>query len=74
MAIKQSTKRWTDSILQDQNFLGSRKTAKHTRLRKIEERRDEPLNVLGCLALIHAIRSVDSRQKPRVCSGPAMVA
>jgi hypothetical protein len=74
MAIKQNTKRWADSILQDQNSLGSRKSAKHSRGRKLEERRNEPLNVLGCLALIHAIRSVNSGRRPQVCSTRAMVA
>jgi hypothetical protein len=74
MAIKQNTKRWADPILQDQSSPSSRKSAKHSRVRKLEERRNEPLNVLGCLALIHAIRSVNSGQGPQVCSGRAMVA
>jgi hypothetical protein len=75
MAIKQNTRRWADSVLPDENSASrNRKSAKHSPARKLEERSNGPLNVLGCLALIHAIRSVNSAKEPQVCSGRAMVA
>src|SRR4029077_15140537 len=53
MAIKQHTMRWADPILPEENSASrSRKSAKHSRVRKLKERRNGPLNVLGCLALI----------------------
>jgi hypothetical protein len=70
MAIKQDTKHWADSVLEDRRSARrSRKSAKHGRVGRLEERRDGPLNVLGCLALIHAIRSVNSGDGPQVCPG-----
>jgi hypothetical protein len=71
MAIKQDTKHWADSVLEDlRSSSRSRKSAKHRRVVGVEERRDGPLNVLGCLALIHAIiRSVNSGDGPQVCPG-----
>jgi hypothetical protein len=75
MAIKQNARRREDSIFQDQNSPSrSRKSAKYSRVRKLEERSNGPLNVLGCLALIHAIRSANSSEQPQVSSGRAMVA
>jgi hypothetical protein len=75
MAIKQNTSRSADCILPDENSASrNRKSAKHSPARKLEERRNGPLNVLGCLALIHAIRSVNSAKEHQVCSGRAMVA
>jgi len=75
MAIKQNTTQWADSVLQNQRSASrSRKSAEHRRVGRLEERRDGPLNVLGCLALIHAIRSVKSREGHQVGSRRAMVA
>jgi hypothetical protein len=60
MAIKQNTKRCVGSFREDQRSAGrSRKSIKHRPVGRLEEPCDGPLNVLGCLALIHAIRSIN---------------
>jgi hypothetical protein len=75
MAIKQNTTHGTDAVLQEQGSASrSRKSAKHRQVGRLEERRDGSLNVLGCLALIHAIRSVDSGEEPQICPRRAIVA
>jgi len=75
MAIKQNTTHWADTVLQDQRSASrSRKSAKHRRVGRVEERRDGLLNVLGCLALIHAVRSVNSGEGSQVCPRRVVVA
>ncbi|MGA8480995.1 MAG: hypothetical protein WB696_23775 [Chthoniobacterales bacterium] len=75
MAIKQNTTQWADSVLQDQRSVSRiRKSVEHRRVGRLEERRDGPLNVLGCLALIHAIRSVNSGEGHQVGPKRATVA
>jgi hypothetical protein len=75
MAIKQNTKRWAGSVLDHQRTVSRiRKSGKHDQVGRLEERRDGSLNVLGCLALIHAIRSVDSGEGSRVCPTRPVVA
>jgi hypothetical protein len=75
MAIKQNTTQWADSVLQNQRSARrSRKSAEHRRVGRLVEQRDVPLNVLGCLALIHAIRSVNSGEGHQVSPRRAMVA
>ena len=67
MSIEQNPTQWIDSQVQRQT--GAANTRKSTRLarsRRQGDRRERPLNVLGCLALIHAVRSVDSGDRARV--------
>jgi hypothetical protein len=61
MSKEQKAKKRLDSMVEHQSG-GTKKvkSAGLTRVRRLEERRDRPLNVLGCFALIHAIRSVNS--------------
>jgi hypothetical protein len=61
MSKEQKARKLLDSMVEHQS--GGTKRLKSTglaRARRLEERRDRPLNVLGCFALIHAIRSVNS--------------
>jgi hypothetical protein len=65
MSIEQNSTQWIDSQVQRQ--IGkNRKSISHRRSRRQGERREQPLNVLGCLALIHAVRSVDAGDRVRV--------
>ena len=61
MSIEQNPAQWIDSQIQRQTgATKSRKSINQARSRQQGERRQRHLNVLGCLALIHAVRSVDS--------------
>ena len=69
MSIEQNATQWVDSQIQRQiGATKSRKSINHPRSRRRGERRERPLNVLGCLALIHAIRSADSGDRARVAA------
>jgi len=75
MSIEQNPARWIDSQVERQT--GASKNKKSIRLarsRRRGEHRERPLNVLGCLALIHAVRSVDSGDRARVSARRATTA
>jgi hypothetical protein len=66
MSIEQNPAQWIDSQIQRQTGAAkSRKSINQARSRQQGERRQRHLNVLGCLALIHAVRSVDSCDRVR---------
>jgi hypothetical protein len=66
MSIEQNPTQWIDSQIQRQRgATKSRKSINLARSRRQGERRERHLNVLGCLALIHAVRSVDSGDRIR---------
>jgi hypothetical protein len=66
MSIEQNPAQWIDSQIQRQTgATKSRKSINQARSRRQGERRQGHLNVLGCLALIHAVRSVDSCDRVR---------
>jgi hypothetical protein len=66
MSIEQNPAQWIDSQIQRQTgATKSRKSINQARSRQQGERRQRHLNVLGCLALIHAVRSVDSSNRVR---------
>ena len=60
MSNEQKARQWVDSMIQSGNSSTSRKSLRLAQARRLEERRDRPLNVLGCFALLHAIRSINS--------------
>jgi hypothetical protein len=66
MSIAQNSTQWVDSQVKRQIGSQSGKTTRQARLRRQGEQREQPLNVIGCLALIYAVRSVDSGKRPRV--------
>ncbi len=67
MSNEQQSKQRVDSMGEAQNGrTKSLKSIKRDRPKRIEERHDRPLNVLGCFALIHAIRSMDSGEGSRI--------
>jgi hypothetical protein len=75
MSIEQNPMQWIDSQIQRQNgATRSGKSIRVARSRRQAERRERPLNVLGCLALIHAVRSVDSGDRGRVTARRATTA
>jgi hypothetical protein len=66
MSIEQNATQWIDSEIQRQTGAAkSRKSINQVRSRRQGERRQRHLNVLGCLALIHAVRSFDSSDRVR---------
>ncbi len=67
MSIEQNATQWIDSQIQLQTGATkrSRKSINQARSRRHRENRQSHLNVLGCLALIHAVRSVDSSNRVR---------
>jgi hypothetical protein len=62
---EQKAKQWVDAMIQSRNGSISRKSLRFARARQLEERRNRPLNVLGCFALLYAIRSSDSGERSR---------
>jgi hypothetical protein len=75
MSIEQSPTQWIDSQVKRQiNFTKSRKSIRIARSRQQGELRAGPLNLLGCLALIHAVRSADSGDRSRVAARRATTA
>ena len=67
MSNEQKARQRVDSIVERQNGgTKSLKSAKGVRARRVEKRREQPLNVLGCFALIHAIRSMSSGERSRI--------
>jgi hypothetical protein len=74
MSNKQKTRLWDNSMVQGQNAATTNRNVRLARTGSVGDRRDEPLNVLGCLALIHAIRSVDSGERSQVGAGWPIVA
>jgi hypothetical protein len=75
MSIEQTPTQWIDSQVQRQTASAkTRKSIRVARSCKQADRRDRPLNVLGCLALIHAVRSVDSGDRSRVSARRATTA
>jgi len=67
MSNEQKARKWLDSMVEHQNGgTKSLKSVRRARARRLEERRDRPLNVLGCFALIHAIRSVNSGNRSEI--------
>jgi hypothetical protein len=66
MSIEQNPTEWINSQIQLQTgAIKSRNSINQARSRRQGERRERHLNVLGCLALIHAVRSVDSSDRVR---------
>jgi hypothetical protein len=57
MSNEQKAKQRVDTMIQSRSGFTSRKSLRFARARR---RRDRPLNVLGCFALLYAIRSSDS--------------
>jgi hypothetical protein len=75
MSTEQNPMQWIDSQVQRQNdATKSRKSIRLARSCRQVERRERPLNVLGCLALIHAVRSVDAGDRVRVAARRATTA
>jgi hypothetical protein len=75
MSNKQKARQWDNSMVQGRNTAIT--SGNSVRLAPVEndgERRDEPLNVLGCLALIHAIRSDRSGKRSQIRAGQPMLA
>src|ERR1700677_2876079 len=75
MSTEQTPMQWIDSQVQRQTAsTKSRKSTRMARSRRQADRGDRPLNFLGCLALIHAVRSVDSGNRARVSARRATTA
>ena len=75
MSIEQNPTQWIDSQVKRQTgATNSRKSTRPARSRRQGDRRDRPLNVIGCLALIHAVRSVDAGDRSRVSARRATTA
>src|ERR1700739_1749077 len=67
MSIEQNATQWVETVLQGQiSATKRRKSVKLDRSRRLGRRSEQPLNILGCLALIHAVRSADSGERMRV--------
>ena len=69
MSIEQNPTQWIDAQVQRQvGGNKSRKSIRNARSRRQGDRSDRPLNVIGCLALIYAVRSADSGNRTRVAA------
>jgi hypothetical protein len=53
------------------NRATGRKPVRLARKRRHQERDDRPLNILGCFALLHAVRSINSASRSRIDTGRA---
>jgi hypothetical protein len=76
MFNEEQARQWVDAKVEAQTAgIQMSKSAKRGRSKRhADERRDRPLNVLGCFALIHAIRSIDSAARSKIVNRPATVA
>jgi hypothetical protein len=76
MSNEQKATQWVDSMAVGQNG-GSKRvksSGRRAEARRFQDRRDRPLNVLGCFALIHAIRSMESGKRSGIGTARATVA
>ena len=59
MSNERKARQCVDSMVQGQNVASkSRKSVGPAKAKRLEKRGDRPLNFIGCLALLHAVRSV----------------
>jgi len=72
MSNEQNARKWVDSMIQSRKGANSRKSVRLARARRLEESGDRPLNILGCFALLHAIRN--SGERSRIRAGRTAVA
>jgi hypothetical protein len=69
MSIEQNATQWIESQIRRQTgATKSRRSINYAQSRRRGEGRERPLNVLGCLALIHAVRSSGSGDRARVAA------
>ncbi|MBV9107390.1 MAG: hypothetical protein JO313_15350 [Verrucomicrobia bacterium] len=67
MSIEQNSTPWNDSqVLRQTGATKIRKLSGLVAPRRQAKRAKRPLNVLGCLALIHAVRSAGTGARPRM--------
>jgi hypothetical protein len=75
MATEQTPTQWIDTQVQHQIGANKRrKSAGIVRSRRQEDNRDRPLNVLGCMALVHAVRTAGSGNRAGVTARRATTA
>jgi hypothetical protein len=67
---KKARKR-VDPTIEGENGATVRKLVRLAQRRRLQTRGDRPFNILGCFALLHAIRSINSRGRSRVGTGQA---
>jgi hypothetical protein len=67
---KKARKR-VDSAIEGQNGATVRKSVRLARRRRLQTRGDRPFNILGCFALLYAIRSINSGGRSRISTGQA---
>ena len=65
---KKARKR-VDPAIEGQNGATVRKSVRLARRRRLQTRGDRPFNILGCFALLHAIRSINSGGRSRIGTG-----
>lgn len=64
MTIEQKPAQWIDKLLNGKVPAAKPKKSKTlARSRRRSIRQERPLNVLGCLALIHAVRTAEAASK-----------
>jgi hypothetical protein len=64
MTIEQKPAQWIDTLLNGQvPAVKPKKSKRLARSRRRSIRKERPLNVLGCLALIHAVRTAQAASK-----------
>jgi hypothetical protein len=64
--MDQKARHWVDVMVQAQNRAHKRKFLRIPQPERSEPRCEQPLNVIGCFALINAIRSLDSDERSRI--------
>ena len=67
---KKARKR-VDPTIEGQNGATVRKSVRLGQRKRLQTRGDRPFNILGCFALLHAIRSIDSSGRSRIGTGQA---
>jgi len=72
MSREQDPTQLIDSQVKRQT--GATNSRKSSRPARSRRQGDRPLNVIGCLALIHAVRSVDAGDRSRVSARRATTA
>src|SRR5271165_471467 len=60
-----------DRTIDGENGATDRKLVRRGQRRRLQRRGDRPFNILGCFALLHAVRSIDSSGRSRIGTGQA---
>jgi len=66
---EKKARKGVDPTIEGQNGATARKLVRLAQRRRLQTRGDRPFNILGCFALLHAVRSINSGDRSRIGTG-----